>query len=75
MSLGGGDQAIIAGDRVKSVDAGQFGEPPSGAITDQHGEHDHDRFDGAHPDTHWQYAVAHAKKIGLGTDEYELVTL
>jgi uncharacterized Fe-S center protein len=48
---------------------------PNCAITDQHGEHDHDRFHGAHPDTHWQYAVAHAKKIGLGTDEYELVTL
>ena len=30
MSLGGGDQAIIAGDRVEPVDAGQFGETAGG---------------------------------------------
>ena len=42
-------------------------------ITDRHAEHDHDRFHAVHPDTHWQSCVEHAKKIGLGTDQYELI--
>ena len=45
------------------------------AITDNCLEHDHDRFHAAHPDTHWQYAIAHAEKIALGSGQYELVQL
>jgi len=45
------------------------------AITDNRLEHDHDRFHAAHPDTHWQYAIAHAEKIALGSGQYELVQL
>ena len=37
MSLGGGDQSIIAGDRVEPVDAGQFSETSSRALAHQHG--------------------------------------
>ena len=29
----------------------------------------------AHPDTCWQAAIEHGKKIGLGTDEYTLITV
>ena len=37
MGLGGGNQAIVTGDRVEPVDAGQFGQTPPGAIAHQHG--------------------------------------
>ena len=33
----------------------------------------HDHFIGAHPDTDWHSCVEHAKKIGLGNTEYELI--
>jgi len=33
----------------------------------------HDHFIDAHPDTNWKTCVAHAKEIGLGSDEYELI--
>jgi len=28
-----------------------------------------------HPETNWRVQIAHGKKIGLGTDEYELITI
>jgi len=28
-----------------------------------------------HPDTEWRTCIAHAVKIGLGTDQYELVKI
>ncbi len=34
-----------------------------------------DVFNDAHPETHWQDAMAHAKRIGFGSAEYELVTV
>lgn len=36
---------------------------------------DGDVFDDAHPTTHWRDAVTHAVKIGLGTDQYELIKM
>ena len=33
------------------------------------------RFCAAHPDTDWHDQIEHGKKIGLGTDEYELITI
>ena len=36
-------------------------------------EENHDHFYMTHPDTEWKSCLAHAKKIGLGTDEYELI--
>ena len=36
-----------------------------------HEEHDH--FGAVSPDTNWHSCIEHAKKIGLGTDEYELI--
>jgi hypothetical protein len=35
----------------------------------------HDHFHMTHPDTEWKSCIAHAVKIGLGTDQYELVKI
>lgn len=46
-----------------------------------HCEHEHETLEGAdkfhllHPDTHWEAAQRHAEKIGLGTTQYELITV
>lgn len=32
-----------------------------------------DLFDDAHPETHWRDAIDHAVKIGLGSDDFELI--
>ena len=34
-----------------------------------------DRFTGTHPTTNWRTATEHAEAIGLGTQDYELITL
>ena len=34
-----------------------------------------DRFNGTHPTTNWRVGTQHAEDIGLGTQEYELITL
>ena len=48
-------------------------------LADNLEEHDHkaegDHFYMTHPDAEWQTCVAHAVKIGLGTDQYELITI
>lgn len=36
-------------------------------------EQNHDHFYMTHPDTEWKSCLAHTKKMGLGTDEYELI--
>jgi uncharacterized Fe-S center protein len=39
-------------------------------------EHTHgDHFTDIHPDTDWRFQISHAEKIGLGTGDYELVTV
>ncbi len=38
-----------------------------------HGDHDH--FTSIHPTTDWRSQIQHAEAIGLGTAEYELITL
>ncbi len=35
----------------------------------------YDHFHYVHPDTNWRSCIAHAVKIGLGTDQYELITI
>lgn len=41
--------------------------------------HDHlegcDKFHIMHPDTNWQAGLEHAEKIGIGSQEYELITV
>jgi len=42
------------------------------------GHHDHnkhDHFEMTHPDAAWKDCVAHAKELGIGTDEYELIRI
>lgn len=39
-----------------------------------HGE-GHDHFHMTHPDTEWESCIAHSVKIGLGTDQYELIEI
>lgn len=34
-----------------------------------------DHFDMTHPDTEWRSCIAHSVKIGLGTDQYDLVEI
>lgn len=34
-----------------------------------------DHFDMTHPDTEWKSCIAHGVKIGLGTDQYELIEI
>lgn len=50
-----------------------------GSILDEHcHEHSHeghDHFHMNHPETNWKSCIAHAKKLGLGTDEYELIVV
>lgn len=48
-----------------------------GSILDQNHEHHHhnDHFIDTHPETDWKVCVEHAEKLGLGTQEYELIVL
>lgn len=47
----------------------------AGSILEKHGSKHHDHFTDVHPDTNWKTAVEHGVKIGLGTKEYELITI
>lgn len=38
-------------------------------------EDHHDHFCMTHPDTEWKSCIAHAVKIGLGTDQYDLIRI
>lgn len=40
-----------------------------------HDCHKHDHFETTHPDTEWRSCIEHAKKLGIGTDEYELIRI
>lgn len=45
-----------------------------GDALEEHGE-EHDHFHTVSPDTNWRSAIEHAVKIGIGSAEYELVTV
>ena len=39
-------------------------------------EHNHDdHFCNNHPETNWKSQLTHAEKLGLGTQEYELIKI
>ena len=46
-------------------------------ITDneKHGHHHEDRFRAANPNTNWKVTMEHSERIGLGSMEYELITI
>ena len=58
--------------------------PVSGSVLEKNIEHahatheeheDHDHFHMTHPDAEWRSCIAHAVKIGLGSNEYELIEI
>lgn len=65
---------------VSCADLSNKQQPINGSILDENicsmGNHEgHDNFHMTHPDTEWKSCIEHAIKIGLGTDEYELITI
>jgi len=44
-------------------------------LSDNHYHEGDDKFSNIHPDTNWKVGIDHAKAIGFGTDEYEIVTV
>ena len=47
----------------------------AGSLLDRTGGSHHDHFTDVSPETDWRVQIEHAVKMGLGTDQYELVTL
>ena len=46
-----------------------------GSIMEQREPIEHDHFTTLHPTTHWQAAIDHGVKMGLGSREYEMITV
>lgn len=46
-----------------------------GSYLDQQSHLHHDHFTDTHPDTNWKTGIAHAIKLGIGTDDYSLIEL
>lgn len=73
-----GHEATGFGGAIKNI--GMGGGSRAGKMEQHkhaHGEcdcgHGHDHFYFTHPDTNWRSCIEHAVKIGLGTDQYELI--
>ncbi len=50
-------------------------EPIPGSRLSEMPHQSEDHFHNSYPDTHWQMQLSHGEKIGLGTREYELITI
>ena len=46
-----------------------------GSLLAEVDHHNHDHFGAVSPNTDWKVAIDHAKKLGLGTDVYELIEI
>lgn len=46
-----------------------------GSVLDERECGHHDHFTDTHPDTNWKSCIAHAKKLGIGSDAYELISI
>ena len=46
-----------------------------GSVLDEVEHVHHDHFTDIFPDTNWTSCLEHAKKLGLGTDDYELIQI
>ena len=57
------------------ADAVNAQEPLRGSCIDNHDHEDRDHFGHTHPTTDWRSIIDHAEKIGLGTRQYELITV
>ncbi len=48
----------------------------AGSVLDTEREHcHHDHFTDVHPETNWQSCLEHAVKLGMGSREYEMITV
>ena len=58
------------------IDAVNAQPPVAGSLLEESGRpYIDDHFTSVSPDTNWRCCIEHAKKIGIGTDEYELVEI
>ncbi|MDL2325147.1 DUF362 domain-containing protein [Ruminococcaceae bacterium OttesenSCG-928-A16] len=57
------------------IDAVNAAPAIPGSILAQSPQTHHDHFTDIHPATNWSSQISHAEKIGLGTGEYELITM
>ena len=48
---------------------------PGSILAEKDGDEHQDYFTRVHPQTHWQAGLEYAEKIGLGTQQYELVKI
>jgi len=48
---------------------------PGSRLAETADPEDHDHLHAMHPNTCWRAAVEHGKKIGLGTDDYTVITV
>ena len=46
-----------------------------GSLLEKCGSDHHDHFTDVHPTTDWRVLIEHAQKLGLGTSNYELITI
>ena len=58
-------------NKMPAVETSILGEN----LVKSHDHEEHDHFHMTHPDTEWESCLAHAKKLGMGTDEYTLLTI
>ena len=64
----------VALDQACADAANKMPENPGTMLSESaHGHHDH--FDDVHPDTNWKQGLEYAESIGLGTREYNLITV
>ena len=49
--------------------------PMRGSILEERKPVGHDHFTTVHPTTHWEAAIDHSVKLGLGSSEYDLITV
>lgn len=57
------------------VDAVNRQPVTEGSILSEKPHIHHDHFTDTHPETNWESAIDHAVKLGLGSKEYELITI
>lgn len=65
----------VALDRACVDLVNQAPQIPGSEIVEKNWKCGDDKFNTLHPDTNWQAGLDHAEKIGLGTQNYKLITV
>ena len=60
---------------VACADAVNAQQPLAGSLLAESDHEHHDHFSAVSPDTNWKSAIEHGVKIGLGSDQYELIEI